>query len=71
MPPLPKKKHSRGRKGGRDAHSALTRVNTSTCPSCGAARLPHRACPDCGNYNGRQVFNPEVKEPTSTETAEE
>ena len=25
------------------------------CPKCGAMRLPHRMCQECGTYNGRQV----------------
>ena len=25
------------------------------CPKCGALHLPHRMCPECGTYNGRQV----------------
>ena len=25
------------------------------CPKCGALRLPHRMCKECGTYNGRQV----------------
>jgi len=24
---------------------------------CGALRLPHRACPSCGKYNGRIVID--------------
>ncbi len=53
MPPLPKKKHSRARKGGRAAHHGLKRVNLASCSACGATRLPHRACGECGYYNGR------------------
>ena len=25
------------------------------CPKCGALHLPHRMCPECGSYNGREV----------------
>ena len=55
MAPLPKKKHSRARKGGRAAHHGLTRVSLSKCSACGATRLPHRACGECGYYNGRYI----------------
>lgn len=50
MPPLPKKKHTRARKGGRSAHHFLQPANLSVCPACNAARLPHRACRECGYY---------------------
>ena len=26
------------------------------CPRCGEAHLPHRVCPKCGTYRGRQVL---------------
>ena len=55
MPPLPKKKHSSKRKGGRNAHNAIKPASLSTCPQCQAPRMPHRACSICGTYNGRDV----------------
>ena len=55
MPPLPKKKHSSKRKGGRNAHNAIKPASLSTCPQCQAPRMPHRACAICGTYNGRNV----------------
>lgn len=27
----------------------------SVCPECGAAKRAHRACPNCGMYNGRKI----------------
>ena len=33
----------------------LSAPNLAACPKCGAMRLPHRMCPECGTYNGRQV----------------
>ncbi len=55
MPPLPKKKHSRARKGGRAAHHAIGLPTLVSCP-CGETRIPpHRVCPECGNYKGRTV----------------
>lgn len=32
----------------------------SECPNCHERKLPHRACPKCGYYKGREVL--EVKE---------
>ena len=55
MPPLPKKKHSSKRKGGRNAHNGIKPASLSTCPQCQAPRMPHRACSNCGTYNGRDV----------------
>jgi large subunit ribosomal protein L32 len=55
MPPLPKKKHSRHRKRSRASHFAKRAPSLVTCSSCGEPNLPHRACPDCGYFNGRPV----------------
>ncbi len=33
----------------------------STCPNCGALKLPHRVCPECGYYKGKQVLTRVVK----------
>lgn len=57
MPPLPKKKHSKKRKGGRTAHFGMKPVTVSECSQCHSPKLPHRICPTCGYYNGRQVVN--------------
>ena len=31
----------------------------STCPQCGAVKLPHRVCGNCGYYNKREVIEVE------------
>jgi large subunit ribosomal protein L32 len=54
--PNPKRRHSKARRDKRRAHDALARPATSTCPNCGEAKMPHRACPKCGHYRGRQVI---------------
>ncbi len=63
MPPLPKKKHSKGRRGKRAAHHALKAQSLSECSNCHNPKLPHRACPTCGYYNGREVVPVGVEEP--------
>ena len=59
MPPLPKKKHSKGRQGGRSAHFGMRPVSLAECPQCHSAKRPHRVCPTCGYYNGREVVSTE------------
>ena len=60
MPPLPKKKHSKGRQGKRAAHHGLRAPSVARCPQCRSAKLPHRVCPTCGYYNGREVVPVEI-----------
>ncbi|MFN3741910.1 MAG: 50S ribosomal protein L32 [Anaerolineales bacterium] len=60
MPPHPKRKLSKGRRNRRRAHDALQAANLVFCSQCGSMRLPHRVCPNCGYYEGRQVI--EIKE---------
>jgi len=55
----PKRRHSKSRRGKRRAHDALTAPNLSVCSNCGAAVMPHRVCPNCGHYKGRQVIEVE------------
>lgn len=55
MPPLPKQKSSRTRRDRRRAHDALRLKNLVQCNNCGEMRLPHRVCPNCGYYKGREV----------------
>jgi large subunit ribosomal protein L32 len=54
---VPKKKMSRSRTRRRKAHWKASRPNTVTCPDCGGPKLPHRACPHDGRYNGRAVVD--------------
>ena len=59
MPPLPKQKQSRTRRDKRRTHDSLKSSNLVQCSNCGEMRLPHRACPECGHYKGREVFEVE------------
>lgn len=53
---VPKKKSSRSRTRRRKAHWKLSVPNVVSCPQCHAPKLPHRACPNCGTYRGREVL---------------
>ncbi len=55
MAPLPKKKHTRARKGNRAAHHAIGLLTLVHCSRCDTRIPPHRVCPECGNYKGRTV----------------
>jgi large subunit ribosomal protein L32 len=59
MPPLPKRKHSKGKRDRRRSHDALTPQSLVACPNCGEKKLPHRVCPSCGHYAGREVIEVE------------
>ncbi len=54
--PNPKRRHSRARRDKRRAHDSLTPPALSKCPNCDEDRLPHRVCPSCGQYKGREVI---------------
>jgi large subunit ribosomal protein L32 len=56
MGPLPKKKTSQSRQGQRRSHLALTPKQLVNCSQCHSPKLPHRVCPTCGTYNGRDVI---------------
>lgn len=58
---LPKRRHSKSRRDKRRANWKLRTVNLSRCPQCGAPKLPHRVCPGCGYYEGREIIPPKKK----------
>jgi large subunit ribosomal protein L32 len=53
--PNPKRRHSKTRTAKRRTHDALAAVGVSTCPQCREMKQPHRVCPNCGHYRGRQA----------------
>ena len=52
---LPKRKHSKARRDKSRTHWKLPLKSLTACPQCARQILPHRVCPGCGYYRGRQV----------------
>ena len=54
---VPKRKVSKARRDKRrSSHWKLKVPGLVKCSKCGAMRLPHRACKECGSYNNREVM---------------
>ncbi|MBN1254531.1 MAG: 50S ribosomal protein L32 [Deltaproteobacteria bacterium] len=56
---LPKRRTSKARRDRRRSHDRLTSVNLSLCPQCHEPKMPHRVCPHCGTYKGKEVVEVE------------
>ncbi|MDX9913335.1 MAG: 50S ribosomal protein L32 [Candidatus Moranbacteria bacterium] len=59
--PVPKQRHNTARKGRRRAGQIskiknIVKVQAVKCSNCEEKILPHRACPKCGFYKGREVI---------------
>lgn len=52
---VPKRKMSKARRDSRRANWKLTAPGLVECPQCHEMKMPHRVCPECGYYNGKQV----------------
>lgn len=59
---LPGHRRTSSDKRRRASHFALKKPNLSPCPHCKMPRLPHRVCPSCGMYRGRQVITLKTRE---------
>jgi large subunit ribosomal protein L32 len=55
--PNPKHRHSKARRDKRRAHDFLTAPSLSECPNCHEPKMPHRVCPHCGHYKGKEVID--------------
>jgi large subunit ribosomal protein L32 len=53
---VPKRKSSKRKIRTRFRSIKHKLVGTVPCPKCGAPHQPHRVCPSCGTYKGRQVL---------------
>jgi large subunit ribosomal protein L32 len=55
---VPKQKQSHARTAKRRAQHKIDAPAYNSCPQCHSPRLPHRVCPVCGYYRGREVVSP-------------
>jgi large subunit ribosomal protein L32 len=55
---VPKQKQSHSRTSKRRAQHKAAAPGYNSCPTCHSPRLPHRVCPTCGSYKGREVTEP-------------
>lgn len=53
---VPKQKQSRARTSQRRAQHKLSAPTYNACPQCHSPRRPHRVCPTCGHYDGREII---------------
>ena len=68
---VPKSKVSKQRRNKRRSSVwKLETPNTTTCPKCGAFRLPHRMCKSCLTYNGHEMGKAQAEAAKSNRTAE-
>ncbi len=49
-------RRNRSQTAQRRSHHAIAGERLAKC-ECGALRISHRACPECGKYNGRVVID--------------
>jgi len=52
---VPKQRQSHSRTNKRRSQHKISAPSLAVCPRCGAARIPHRVCSECGTYAGREV----------------
>jgi large subunit ribosomal protein L32 len=54
---VPKQKQSHSRTTKRRAQHKISAPTYNACPQCHSPRLPHRVCPVCGTYAGREIVH--------------
>jgi large subunit ribosomal protein L32 len=59
---VPKKKQAHSRTGTRRANHRIGTPAVNACPRCHSPRRPHRVCPVCGTYAGREIVAHEAHE---------
>jgi len=52
---VPKQRQSHSRTNKRRSQDRAEVPGLRHCPRCHSPRLPHRVCPQCGTYAGREI----------------
>ena len=65
---VPFRKISKTRGRMRRTHYKIEANGTVKCSNCGATIRPHRVCPECGFYKGKNVTEKVAKEEKVVET---
>ena len=57
---VPKRRTSSAKTSSRKfANMVKSAPALSVCPKCHEPKLPHRVCPNCGYYDGKEVVSEE------------
>jgi large subunit ribosomal protein L32 len=56
---VPKRKVSKQRRRKRRGAMKAEVPTVNRCPKCGDPKMPHRVCPTCGTYGGKQIIEVE------------
>lgn len=59
---VPKKATSKSRRDMRRSHHAITGTTLIHCPNCNDPVKPHRICPSCGHYRGKEIVKGKEEE---------
>jgi large subunit ribosomal protein L32 len=54
-------RHTRAHTANRRSHHALKAENLSMCSKCGAPKLNHAICQNCGTYRGLTVLDVQAR----------
>ena len=58
---VPKRKTSKAKTSSRkSANMKMKAPGLSICPQCHEPKLPHRVCPNCNDYDGKEVVATEA-----------
>lgn len=52
---VPKQKTSKSRRDKRRAQHSIAAPRVNVCPVCHQPKRPHRVCPNCKTYRGREI----------------